>query len=587
MKKRTLIILSFLFAISCSATALEKSPVFDAMKDELKRTTKQLKMKDMQRPYYVAYTVNNCEKLIVEASFGALTSSDYQHNRNLLIDLRVGNYELDNSNFVSQRGSGFSFTLGGKGRIRLPIEDDYDAIRYEIWLATDRAYKDALGILSKKKAALKNRAIKDRPPDFTRVKPTIYVEPEVNFTIDQNKWETCVKDLSNIFRDFPKIQFANLKLKTEVANKYFIDSEGSKHRCNNLITYLEVYAETQSANGAPMKDMIGFYGFTVSDLPPHETMKTRIQKFAKELSDRVELEKSEEYVGPVLFDNSSASQLFYQLIGKGVSNTTPPLYENEMFGKVLAPDEGFLSGKLNRTILPESFNIYDDPTIKDWNGKPLIGGLNVDDQGVKARRIEIVKDGKLENLPMSRTPIKELKKSNGHARAINGGIPVGRVSNLVVDSKEVEKDIRDSFIQLLKDRELDYGILITRLKGAIPKTGAEMATFFSSMFQGKGKKRLLSPPVCAYKLYIDGHLETIRGLEFESITYKMLKDIILTGAEKEVHNFVTRDKFHRELPMCVIAPAVVVDDLELIQSGAKPVKPPVISHPYFKCGIME
>jgi len=41
--------------------------------------------------------------------------------------------------------------------------------------------------------------------------------------------------------------------------------------------------------------------------------------------------------------------------------------------------------------------------------------------------------------------------------------------------------------------------------------------------------------------------------------------------------------FYGELPADVVAPAkIVVDEMELVQAGAKPKKLPVVPHPYFK-----
>jgi hypothetical protein len=40
----------------------------------------------------------------------------------------------------------------------LPLDDSYDAMRRQMWLATDTAYKRAVGVFARKKAAFQNRA---------------------------------------------------------------------------------------------------------------------------------------------------------------------------------------------------------------------------------------------------------------------------------------------------------------------------------------------------------------------------------------------------------------------------------------------
>lgn len=559
--------------------AMKESVLFKALEDELARTTKKLQMENMSRPYYVAYKVEETEAVMIEASFGAIISSDYSRTRNLFIDLRVGSYEFDNSNFVS--GTVFQIERGARA-ISLPIEDDYDAIRYQIWLGTDGSYKRALEELSKKEATIANRVIKDKVPDFTKVKPTIYEESLMPFRTAQKELESLLIELSKVFWEFKKIQSSKLKLKTEVIHRYFVDSEGSKHICNEPLTYLEVYASTQSVDGDELNDMIGFYGRTLDDLPAKELIRNKIAEFAEEFSVTQGIAKSDEYIGPVLFTGDASAQLFYEIIGKGLSNPRHPLFENEQYEGIFVSQEGFLVDKLGRSILPATFYVYDDPRIKSWNNVPLIGNFQVDEQGVGAQKIELIKDGKVVGLLMSRIPTKKLKETNGHARRV-GGADVGWVANLIIENKGPTKDIKNEFIKLLKDNGLEYGIVITRLKGAMPKEREEMMNFFFQVFtMGEAKKKLLSDPVCGYKLYTDGHTEPVQGMEFEGITYKTLVDIIITGEEKRVYNFLEHGMFGSELPISVVAPSVVIEEMELTQAKTKPKKLPVVPHPYFK-----
>ena len=85
--------------------------------------------------------------------------------------MRVGDYDLDNTNFRS-------FSFGGTGVVRmyggsmqLPLEDDYDELRRKIWLATDGAYKKALEDIARKRATLQNKTRTEEIPDFSREKP--------------------------------------------------------------------------------------------------------------------------------------------------------------------------------------------------------------------------------------------------------------------------------------------------------------------------------------------------------------------------------------------------------------------------------
>ncbi len=579
MSKRIYLILTVFLLLPFSLWA--KEPILlQALQDELARTTEKLKMENMAPPYYVAYRVEECERLAIEACFGAITASDFSRERNLHIDLRVGTYEFDNTNFVSGRGFSFMRSVGGGG-LSLPVEDDYDAIRYDVWLATDRAYKRALGDLSRKRATVENRVIKERPADFTRAKPGSYEEKLLKFEANQRELESLLAELSRLFRRFREIQMSKLKLKSEIVHQYFVDSEGSRHICNKPLTYLEVYVNTQSPDGNELKDMIGFYGRTVDDLPDKGVIRRRITDFAEDFANTQKAAKSEEYTGPVLFTDQAAGQLFYQTIGKGLSNPRSPLYESEEYERIFKPDEGFLVDKFGRRVLPASFSVYDDPGIPRWGNTPLIGSFQVDDQGVAAQKVDLIKSGKIVAFPMSRTPTEEIKGSNGHARSA-GDSPAGRVANLIVKDAEAKKDIKGEFIKLLKAGKLPYGIVVTRLKGEFPEEAEEMVRFFFSPFPGKEKKELLSKPVAGYRLYQDGHTEPIRGLRFEGVTYRTLRDIVSSSEQEVVYNFLRRGQFDGELSISVVTPAVVVEEMDLVEAETKPKKLPVVPHPYFR-----
>ena len=55
--------------------------------------------------------------------------------------------------------------------------------------------------------------------------------------------------------------------------------------------------------------------------------------------------------------------------------------------------------------MPADFQVYCDPTLRSYAGEELNGFYLYDDQGVKARRVDVVKDGILREFLMSRVPL--------------------------------------------------------------------------------------------------------------------------------------------------------------------------------------
>ena len=100
-------------------------------------------------------------------------------------------------------------------------------------------------------------------------------------------------------------------------------------------------------------------------------------------------------------------------------------------GTFLTPD------KLGKQICSKIVNIYADPTIEGGAGSYLY-----DDEGVKAERVEIIKNGRFKNFLSSRESAKVMGiKPNGSVRASSwNNIPIIRMSNINIESGEGSLD---------------------------------------------------------------------------------------------------------------------------------------------------
>ena len=138
-----------------------------AMHDELDRSMKQLQLENLEKPYFISYRVVDSDSTNVSASFGALDSSGQGHSRRLTVEVRVGSYQLDNTNFFSFNFNQSAMVQVFNGTAELLLDDDYKELRRQIWLVTDATYKSAVEDL-KKRAALENKTDTDNTPDFTK-----------------------------------------------------------------------------------------------------------------------------------------------------------------------------------------------------------------------------------------------------------------------------------------------------------------------------------------------------------------------------------------------------------------------------------
>ena len=145
---------------AASSSAADSDQTLRAMHDEIERARTRLQLPGVDKPFYVEYRIMDVDIRDVSASFGSLLSSNTVRNRFMSVDVRVGNYHLDSSNFLSE--DGFQGFLGSTGQVG--IDRDYSSLRQDLWLATDQAYKAAVTQMSLKQAFLRSLTM---PPRLT------------------------------------------------------------------------------------------------------------------------------------------------------------------------------------------------------------------------------------------------------------------------------------------------------------------------------------------------------------------------------------------------------------------------------------
>ena len=150
-----------LFLCAVPAFGAESSDVIlKAMRDELQHS-RALDSVKLDKPYFISYGIEDGDLFAASATLGGLIASTSTQFRVPRIQVRVGDYDFDNTNYV---GSGMNF--GSRYDIdRFPLENRYPVLRRFIWLATDQAYKAAVEALARKRAALKNMSAREPVPE--------------------------------------------------------------------------------------------------------------------------------------------------------------------------------------------------------------------------------------------------------------------------------------------------------------------------------------------------------------------------------------------------------------------------------------
>jgi TldD protein len=519
--------------------AAKGDALLEALLAELDRSKSQLKMDQLKPPYYIEYRVNDVDDFSAEAAFGALRESSRSRLRVLRVVVRIGDYKQD-----SYYGQGL-----GAASI-LPLDNDPIALRRQIWLLTDEAYKSAADAYAEKLSALKQFAVDPNPVDDFAHAPTVSdVRETVSLKVDQSEWDKTLQDVTDLYRQYPAIQSVEASARFTAVNDYFVNSEGTIVRHGNTTATVTLSSSTQASDGM----RLGRSPFWTEKRPEELPSREKLLAESKTMLDTLQqLEKApiveESYRGPVLFAPDAANDIMAGLIGGNVLGRKPqPGRPNRTTG-------AFATSYKSR-VLPKFVTAVDDPTMKDFGGKALVGSYDVDSEGVKAEPVTIVNQGMLVNFLVGRQPVRDLPASNGHGRATPGGTPQPSLGVLLFKSSEAEspKDLNDKLIHMASEAGQPYGYRVETLgPGNLP--------------------RLL------YRVYVkDGHEELVRGAVFNELDVRALRnDLAAMGDDPLVSNRMSG------LPQTIICPSLLFDELEVKRADTTKEKLPEYPAPELK-----
>lgn len=502
----------------------ELNVIMQAMRDELARSTEQLELEGLEKPYFVAYTVRETDRLNAAGSFGALLSSSEDKGRLLNVEVRIGDPSFDNTNFGSM--SLLPSSLGSTGF--LPLENDYREIRRQIWLATDEAYKAALESLAEKRAVLQNETRAEDIADFSSEAPFTHFDGPDPDLPPRAALEELVRDLSATFRNLPEIFGSNVTASAGNRRTYYLNSEGSAFIRSGPTASVVVEARTQATDGTVLNDSVTAHGTSWEDIGDRDALASRIATMGADLTARRSAAGLDRYSGPVLFEGQAAAELFARVLApRLLGNRVPDAEPN--FSRMLQASRNPFLDRIGARVLPRFLNIHDDPSAA---GDGFLGGYPVDDDGVEARSKALVERGILKSLLTSRTPVPGIERSTGNRRG-----PGPAPSNLIVasDSGSSPEELHAEFMLLVEERGGDYGIVVRRM--ATPGAGDDPASAMSLLRSGSRAGPALGSTSLAYKVFPDGREELIPKAELVAVTEAAFRDIVAVSETSTVHSF--------------------------------------------------
>jgi predicted Zn-dependent protease len=587
---RTSLIVAALAVSATVAISQTSQPLSDddailrAMRDELDRS-RQLRVvgggDDV--PYFFSYELSDADTFHVSASMGAVVASNRSRLRSPSVEVRVGSYDFDNTGHIYS-GIYSGSRLDGSW----PLDDNYTLLRESLWLSTDRMYKTALESMARKRAALNSaNAPAEKIADYSQVEPVKSIQKIVHKKIDESGWDSRVVKLSAVFNAYPEVLASGVEFELIDGGTYLVNSEGTALRYTDSVAFLNARAEGQAPDGMMLRDAMALGALDADKLPPEAEVRAKLTAVAENIRALAKAPAGETFSGPTLFEPQAAAQLLAQLFGSNVAIPRKPLAEP---GRAVNFTPSEFESKIGSRILPEWFDITDDPTQTAWNGKPLNGYFPFDLEGVPGKPVTLVEKGILKNFLTTRQPIKGFTGSNGHARMAGSyGARTAAISNLFVKTSQSPAlpmtDLKKKLIDMCKERGKPYGLLVRKMDFPFSGGVGDLRSLMSGGAQG-GSARPLSPPVLVYRVYPDGREELVRGLRFRGVSTRTLRDVLAASQETALFEYINNGAPMAMLgaggylaPTSVVAPGLLFDEIEFEMPQEQLSKPPTVPPP--------
>ena len=531
--------------------------VLQAMEDELTRSQEKLKLEGYETPYFISYQIKDNEYYSIKGKYGAIASSENDRIRRLFVDVRVGNYDFDNS-IKGRSGGGAPFHDASD----VPVDNDPDAIRAALWQATDLAYKGALTQYFNKKANNVLEIKDTNSKSFTREKSHDYYGPELNLTFNPGEWKDKIREISSVYKNYKELTNADIVITAQKETVYFINTEGTSYIRDEVLYSIDAQVTTRAKDGKVISNYRNLYYVSPKQIPSVKEIKAIVNEMVEETLVMRNAEVLSPLSVPALLEPEAAGVVFHEAIGHRL--------EGE---RQIDDNEGqTFKEKVGEIVIPPFLSIIDDPSMKNFNGTHLMGYYPFDDQGVPGERVVLIDKGILRNFLLSRTPVNGFERSNGHGRASYGRAPIARMSNTIIESDtEYSKEkLKELLIEEVKRQNKPFGLLIKRMKGGETNTS-------SYNFQA-----YRATPVAIYKVDPKTGEETpVRDVEIVGTPLVSINKIIATGDDYSVFNgFCGAESGY--IPVSTVAPSILVSEIELQRKSSKKEKLPLLPPPFFE-----
>ncbi|WP_294142820.1 metallopeptidase TldD-related protein [uncultured Sanguibacteroides sp.] len=563
MRKCRLVILSlFLFLLFLpGAFGQEQDKLLQLLKQELAYDMKELQKQEFP-PYHMNFRVLDDRNVNISSSFGATMSVQDYRTRMLVPQIRLGDTLLDNFKY-NYMGTAPDQRRSYRGSL-LPLEDENgeDGIRQAIWSEVIKRYNFALDMYEKAKTqSTVSVDNEDKAPCFSSTPVEKYYEapiPAEKQAIDVKAWEKRLNEVSSIFKESSLLQEGQASLSFRVLRTYFVNTEGTEVVQNRTYARIIISASMKAEDGMDLPLNLSYFAYELKDLPSNERLIADAEDMVKRLNILRTAPVVDPYTGPAILSGPASGVFFHEIFG------------HRLEGHRMKSGGQTFKKMVGEQVLPTDFQVYSDPTLRQYAGDYMNGFYLYDDEGVKARRVDVVTNGILQEFLMSRVPLEGFPHSNAHGRTAGGGDPVSRQANLVVETTnpQTEAQLRQMLIEEAKKQGKEYGYYFKEVTSGFTFTG-----------EGGSLNSFNVTPLEVYRVYVDGRPdELVRGVDLIGTPLSMFSNIVAGGDRPSVFTGMCGAE-SGWVPVTASSPMIFVNKIETQRREKSRQLPPILQAP--------
>lgn len=449
------------------------SIILSAMKHELNRNMQNLVKDGFEKPFFISYTIADIKTAYASGTLGALTSSGENQYKDWNARVMVGDYELNDENFVSND------LQSSVNRIthQMPVDNDYLGIRLALWSVTDNIYNSAAKQYKQKKMLIEDAKVQEELlgiSDFSKAEVVKKINPSHHIELNKDLLEDKVRNLSKVFLEYPEIYNSGVSVRQFYANIYFINSEGTEVIFPAQFSVLTVSVSTLSEKNENISRSLVYNTLSVKELPDNEIVLSDIHQIIHDIKLSLEMDPfSDDYSGPVIYTGDVAANIFLSKLFSSYDHklkaSRKPLKRKDQMGTYYDDRSTGKQWKIGKKVLKDDISVITYSQLESFNGVPLWGKFDVDGEGVTPPdSLVLVENGYVRNKLNGRTPSKEVDSTNGHMRlkygygGVDKAIGPGIVKVISTNTAPYD-DLKKKLLSMAKDEGLEYGIIVRRM----------------------------------------------------------------------------------------------------------------------------